>query len=267
MKTNTSSSSTSRNGIHIEDALSILSDRAKGGGDNISSGSNSIPDELKAMGQQLDITGQMDFAKINCSCSLKGETRESATEAPDNNLEDDRHKAMKEARIKRTAEIQGKIDSMTISEALETIFQAQQERVATYKTFEKGLTTILKSGNMTNYPVLCAKITASFSVLSDTINAVKSSMINHRKRNDIGQIITQLQRHESEKLNLTAAWHLERLRLNNSTSVVSSEKLDDKTVRLLRQGVASLEGKISRSAELINDTIDELRCIMAEEMG
>jgi len=125
----------------------------------------------------------------------------------------------------------------------------------------------LKSGNMTNYPVLCAKITASFSVLSDTINAVKSSMINHRKRNDIGQIITQLQRHESEKLNLTAAWHLERLRLNNSTSVVSSEKLDDKTVRLLRQGVASLEGKISRSAELINDTIDELRCIMAEEMG
>jgi len=120
---------------------------------------------------------------------------------------------------------------------------------------------------MTNYPVLCAKITASFSVLSDTINAVKSSMINHRKRNDIGQIITQLQRHESEKLNLTAAWHLERLRLNNSTSVVSSEKLDDKTVRLLRQGVASLEGEISRSAELINDTIDELRCIMAEEMG
>lgn len=125
----------------------------------------------------------------------------------------------------------------------------------------------MKSGNLTNYPVLCAKITASFSVLSDTINAVKSSMINHRKRNDIGQIITQLQRHESEKLNLTAAWHLERLRLNNSTSGVSRESSDDKTVGLLRQSVSSLESKISRSVELINETIDELRCIMADELG
>lgn len=120
------------------------------------------------------------------------------------------------------------------------------------------------SGNMTNYPTLCAKVTATFSVLSDTINAVKSSLLNRHKRNDISTIVAQLQKHESEKLNLTAALHLERLRLNNSELGVGGERTDDGTMKLLKEGISSLKAKINHSVENINETIEELRCIAAD---
>ena len=84
-----------------------------------------------------------------------------------------------------------------------------------YALFYSGLSTILLSGNITTYPTLCAKITASFSVLSDTINAVKS-ILQSSNRTDITKVITQLQKYEGEKLNMTAALHLEKLRSRNS---------------------------------------------------
>ncbi len=135
METNSSSSSTHKSGINIKDALSILSDRAKGGGDKISSGSNSIPDELKVMGQQIDISKQMNFANLKCACSIQSKKEDS--EASVKKVDDDRHKAMNEARMKNTAKIRNKIDSMTMNQALGMIFQAQQERVATYNMYEK----------------------------------------------------------------------------------------------------------------------------------
>src|SRR5210317_2118976 len=110
--------------------------------------------------------------------------------------------------------------------------------------YGRGLSTILASGNITTYPTLCAKVTASFSVLSDTINAVKSTLVN-MKRNDISNVITQLQKSESEKLNLTAALHLERLRLRNSELDVDAglndndddnkgDEVDGRTIQLLK---------------------------------
>ena len=140
----------------------------------------------------------------------------------------------------------------------------------------RGLSTILLSGNITTYPTLCAKITASFSVLSDTINAVKS-ILQSKKRTDITKVITQLQKYEGEKLNMTAALHLEKLRLRNSEvdkaiSIGGSdgtdkeeEGHDDKTVQLLRDGISTLEGKISKVIESINEVLEELRCIAMDE--
>lgn len=131
----------------------------------------------------------------------------------------------------------------------------------------RGLSTILVSGNITSYPTLCAKVTASFSVLSDTINAVKSSLDNEqqRSRKDITTLIAQLQKSEGEKLNLTAALHLERLRLNNC-EVVEDDGGDDRTVKLLKDGIQTLECKIaSDCVESINDVLEELRCIAADE--
>ena len=128
------------------------------------------------------------------------------------------------------------------------------------------------SGNISTYPTLCAKVTASFSVLSDTINAVKSTLVE-MKRNDISNVIIQLQKSESEKLNLTAALHLERLRLRNSELDVAvrgndgdDEGDDDgRTIQLLKDGIKSLQSNISKVVELINEAMDELRCIAVEE--
>ena len=146
-------------------------------------------------------------------------------------------------------------------------------------TTSRGLSTILLSGNITTYPTLCAKITASFSVLSDTINAVKS-ILQSNKRIDITKVITQLQKYEGEKLNMTAALHLEKLRLRNSEvdkaisigggsssndSGKEEEGHDDKTAQLLKNGIQTLEGKTSKVIESINEVLEELRCIAVDE--
>ena len=138
-------------------------------------------------------------------------------------------------------------------------------------TTHRGISTILVSGNITNYPTLCAKVTASFSVLSDTINAVKSTLEEHpKKRTDITSVITQLQKSEGEKLNLTAALHLEKLRLRNSQLELGEgseafSSLDERTIKLLKDGIQSLERKISTAVEKINEDLEELRCIFADE--
>ena len=129
----------------------------------------------------------------------------------------------------------------------------------------RGLSTILSSGNITTYPTLCAKVTATFSVLSDTVNAVKTSLTEKHKRSDIAQAVGQLQKYEGEKLNLTAAMHLEKLRLKNEELGLSFDGSDQASSRLLKEGIHSLERKIMSNVVSINEVLDELRCISAEE--
>jgi hypothetical protein len=116
-------------------------------------------------------------------------------------------------------------------------------------------------------------VTASFSVLSDTINAVKSSLeeapdedkeVNVNERKEISNFITQLQKSESDKLNLTAALHLERLRLRNLRVGDGDGEDNDVTMKLLTEGIRSLETKIASAVESINEVLEELRCIAAE---
>ena len=130
-----------------------------------------------------------------------------------------------------------------------------------------GLSTILASGNITTYPALCAKVTATFSVLSDTINAAKATLEEQHHRKDITTVIAQLQKSEGEKLNLAAALHLEKLRLRNSQldASLASGAGDDRTVGLLKNGIQSLERKIAGAVEAINEALEELRCIAADE--
>ena len=77
---------------------------------------------------------------------------------------------------------------------------------------------------------------------------------------------------------MTAALHLEKLRLRNSEvdkaiSIGGSsndgsgkeEGHDDKTVRLLKDGIQTLEGKIAKVIESINEVLEELRCIAVDE--
>eukprot|EP00574_Skeletonema_japonicum_P014175 CAMPEP_0201732624 /NCGR_PEP_ID=MMETSP0593-20130828/29323_1 /ASSEMBLY_ACC=CAM_ASM_000672 /TAXON_ID=267983 /ORGANISM="Skeletonema japonicum, Strain CCMP2506" /LENGTH=263 /DNA_ID=CAMNT_0048225611 /DNA_START=46 /DNA_END=837 /DNA_ORIENTATION=- len=255
----------SKKGIAIQEALSILSDRAKTG-EHISN-SKSVPDELKGRGQTIDISEELEFKNpanfSACECATGAADNDDSENSGDS-VQDARHEAMKQARIERGEEIKSKVRSMSISDLLGMIFGAQQERVSTYKIYEDGLSTILLSRDITDYPALCAKVTASFSVLSDTINAAKSSLLEQHKRKDISTVVEQLQKHECDKLNFTAALHLERLRLNNSELGVGNDA-DERAAKLLKESIQTLKGKISLTVQSINESIDELRCIAVDE--
>ena len=128
----------------------------------------------------------------------------------------------------------------------------------------RGLSSILTSGNLTSYPATCARATASFSVLSDAVNAVKSELLE-RKRNDLADVVGSLQQAEGQKLNLTAAWHLERLRLRNAKLEGEDGGDDGRTIALLEEGVRSLQKRIAATVGTINEAIEELRCAAADE--
>lgn len=74
------------------------------------------------------------------------------------------------------------------------------------------------------------------------------------KRKDLGKIIRQLQSLEKEKLNTTAALHLEQLREKNENINGNQSILD-----LLQEGIKSLQIKLGNIIPSINDLLEELR--------
>jgi hypothetical protein len=115
---------------------------------------------------------------------------------------------------------------------------------------------------MTEYPNNCARATASFSVLSDTINTIASILKDVHKRSDLVTLLSQLQKEERDKLNLTAALHLERIRERNLKMQVDG---DEGVSRLLEEGVTSLKRKVATCIDAINDLLEEIRYALAEE--
>ena len=150
-----SPSQSNNNGINIRDALSILSSRAKTGGDaDIIKSSNNdndvvVPNELKKMGQTIDIANEMEFTKSNdaiigCNCAANNDNNNasslSSSSSPYNDdveEEKEKHEAMKLEREQRSRDIQTKLQSMDVVDLLKMIFTAQEERVATYKLFDE----------------------------------------------------------------------------------------------------------------------------------
>lgn len=115
---------------------------------------------------------------------------------------------------------------------------------------------------MSEYPNICARATASFSVLSDTINTIASILTDVHKRPDLVELLEKLQKDEREKLNLTAALHLERMRKHNIEVQANG---DERVAQMLRDGVASLGSKLATCVDSINETLEEIRYELADE--
>ena len=124
---------------------------------------------------------------------------------------------------------------------------------------------------MTSYISGCAHATAAFAVLSETIIMIRSTLTDPTQghnRTDLEKLLTNLQSQEKEKLNLTAALHLERIRERNenmNTLESTSSHSDDRILKLLNQGVQSLTQKIDAIVGDINETLEELRYALLEE--
>ena len=108
---------------------------------------------------------------------------------------------------------------------------------------------------------MCAKATASFSFLSDTINTIQSVLKDKHERHDLKDIAS-LQQHEREKLQITAALHLEQMRAAQEEQSGGSDK---RATRLLTQGVIDLKDRLAACVETINEDLEEIRYAMMDE--
>jgi ABC-type uncharacterized transport system ATPase subunit len=122
-----------------------------------------------------------------------------------------------------------------------------------------ALDSVLQTPNMTVYPQACAEATASFAVLSDTILVIQGILSNRQQ--PLVELVLSLQQHEKEKLNLTAALHLEQIRLSQI------EGQDQRSSALLRDGIVSLRERLAACVEQINEDIEEIQCARMEADG
>jgi valyl-tRNA synthetase len=163
---------------------------------------------------------------------------------------------------------------MTLKAKLDLLFQLQSERVQTYAIFDHGLQTVLSTGNIQDYPALCAQVTATFSVLSDSINTIRSVLMEQQASNEeqksiplVGQYIHRLQRLEKDKLNLTAAIHLDKIRihaLKDTQQVDNHTQLDSRTQSLLNHSILKLNENLNKVVEQINEVVEEIHAIAAD---
>jgi len=298
-------------GIHIRDAISILSSRAAAGGDTgLHDGTEQVSDEHKSMGQTIEAFEWSNEGVAGCNCGTSmphvdnkdnGPSKSAPVVADGEHLRKDLDKRRKE----REVDIRSKLEELSVRSLLGAVFEAQRERTMAYQEYDRyvlvlgthkssishvrqfchcastttnanastnlnsgllfvrGLDTVISTGNITNYPSVCARATASFSVLSDTINTIRAILAEKHGRKDLTKLIGKLQRHEKEKLNTTAALHLERIREKNEVAPDGDERIR----QLLIGGVASLRAKVTELINEINEVLEELRYEMAEEEG
>jgi hypothetical protein len=228
---NSNTMSSQKEGIDVRLALEILSERQSSSSSSSLQQSGdcdchrNVPPQATSMGQVIDLDGP--------STSTSTSTAAVTTE-----------------RKERKEEIETKLLSMTEKDLLHTVLKAQEERVATYQRYDRGLETVVQTRNVSDYPQTCVEATASFSVLSETIRAV--DRILEERKHSYSKLVQTLQQHEKSKLELTAALHLERIRL------VQEE--DGKLRDLLHHGVKLLQDKLAVCRQDINEAIDEIRC-------
>lgn len=275
-------------GINIQDALGILSSRAANPGEDKALLEAATP-ELKQLGQTLDLMNSQKwtrFGKDDCCDENEVDNIDNATSKMISRQENGQG-GKPFSNVENVAEtghdlkLLKQLSTMSQAELLSKLFELQQSRVSIYRDLNKGLDVILQSGNLTSYPGLISTVTASFAVISNSIKAIQSVLdseaekSNNKDRNDVVAFIQQLQMLEKEKLNLTAALHLEKIREKNQilhltgmNAETSRSSLDDDnmkyekndaTLQLLRQGVSELQRKITRCVEMINDVLEELR--------
>jgi len=266
--------------------MSILSSRANDGGDVELRDEHQrdvparVAQERRGMGQAIDLdASDLQWTRMgqgggqqgpNCPCPppTAAEDAAFAAAAADPDAQEER-RALEEQRKKKKAEIRARLDGLSVPELLKAAMSAQSERTLGYKTYDQGLETVLSTGNITAYPGVVAAATASFAVLSDTINAIRTTLAEKHSRQDLDKLLGDLQRHEKEKLSTTAAWHLERIREKNEAAIVNdngaSVSADTRVHSMLQEGVVTLRSKIDELVEAINETLEEIRYATLEE--
>ena len=127
----------------------------------------------------------------------------------------------------------------SLIDLINTFLSLQEQRIQTYKDFNKTFDLLLKNARLEDYPMLCGEVTARFAAVSSQILAVKRALLgkysdganeevsaDSKKYNmDMTVIISKVQDQEKEKLAVVAAMHLDRIqeKLPSMSSVISAQ--------------------------------------------
>jgi len=175
--------------------------------------------------------------------------------------------------------IRAELADVSAGELADVFWKCQGERSATFRRFDAGLDELLAEGNTEGYPALVAEMTAVFSVLSATVNAVGEEL-KVRGNAVAADLVRRLQAQEKENLTVTAALHLDRMRqfkLGGGGSGGGSPEEDEdeapagappevaSKLRLIASSLRSCRQRRAALIAAINETLEELRYELMEE--
>lgn len=127
-------SSKQAHGIDIRQALDILASRNSHGhshehshehGNEQAACHRSATDEVKAMGQTIDLNAPAKDPSASPQVEMMAQSMEEAKQELD------------KARKAREVDIRAHLQSMSVKDLLQAVMEAQRERVATYRDFDR----------------------------------------------------------------------------------------------------------------------------------
>lgn len=143
-------------------------------------------------------------------------------------------------------------------ELIRTFHRLQESRVQIYADFTHGFHEHQRTER---FPAFCSGIMERFSSVSKQINHVEKLLRDDKELMAVADSIRMVQLQEKEKLLLTSALLIEKMRLSD---VVKRAEYDESTVAFLERSTKTLKGKHTDCVVRLNEILDDLRANFAD---
>ncbi|GLD94433.1 hypothetical protein PINS_up003044 [Pythium insidiosum] len=149
------------------------------------------------------------------------------------------------------------VDERDAATLVRAFLALQERRVDIYRRFETGF----KQHQATaGFQAFCTDITCEFADVSAQINAIESTL-RTRQLTALAGLLRRVQEQEKEKLVLTSALLVEKMRLADQQRCAEP---DDSVSVLLERSIVSLSKQQQAIVERINEFLDEIRMELLE---
>ncbi|KAI9994840.1 hypothetical protein PInf_011678 [Phytophthora infestans] len=135
---------------------------------------------------------------------------------------------------------------LSVRELARTFHKLQEMRVQIYAEFRQGFLVHQKTEL---FPTFCSGITERFSAVSERINHVEK-LLRDKKQPVIADLIRKIQLEEKEKLLLTSAVLIEKMRLSDA---IKQPEPDESSVAFLERSVETLNSKHTDCVGRLNE--------------
>ncbi|KAH7479860.1 hypothetical protein PRIC1_008587 [Phytophthora ramorum] len=150
------------------------------------------------------------------------------------------------------------LDQLSSKALVQSFHRLQETRVQIYADFKQGFHVHQKTEQ---FPAFCSGITEQFSAVSEQINRVEKLLRDEKQQVAIAQLLRQVQEEEKEKLLLTSAVLIEKMRLNDASK---QPEPDDATIAFLERSVETLTTKHTACVVRINEILEDLHAESAD---
>ncbi|CAK4075135.1 unnamed protein product [Aphanomyces euteiches] len=151
------------------------------------------------------------------------------------------------------AALEPEVEAMSSRELVQTFQTCQAKRVQVYQEFEKGFGELMLKEELAPFT---QGITKQFASISNQINAIER-VLRGKKGVPVSvpDIICKVQGEEKEKLLLTSALLLEKMRLKRAEDADP----DDSSIPIFEKSIESMKATHTSIIERINELLEELR--------